>query len=248
MKQYKQKIKLTKNQKGFTLIEMIISVSIFVLVLVIAANIYLVINNTQRKVVTMQRIQSDTRYLFEAIAQEIRLGQINYDFYNNNDIDIHPSAADNTVLAVVNRSGNSVFFKLSSIGDKVQYCEVNEENNCALDDDSLWQNVTPEGVEVEHLRFIITPSADPFSEVSERECNNDSDCTGDYISYRCDIGGDDRCEYYSDGHNFQPKVQIVLKVRGTARSIAEESEMIMQTIVSSRIMPGKVQNNNYDQL
>jgi len=247
---------LRKNQKAFTLIEMIISVSIFVLVLVIATNIYLVINNTQRKVVTMQRIQSDVRYLFEAIAQEIRLGQINYDFYIDNGIDLHPSAGDdNTVLAVVNRSGDSIFFRLSSGGDKAQYCEIDADNDCDLLVEDNWQNVTPEGVEVEHLRFIITPSADPFTDdVMAVECNADSGKTGACASvygYSCPTSTDCLtvpcyCQYYADGQNFQPKVQIILKARGTARNIAEESEMIMQTTVTSRIISSEVKNNFYD--
>lgn len=243
---------LRKNQKAFTLIEMIIAVSIFVLVFVIATNIYLVINSTQRKVVTMQRIQSDVRYLFEAIAQEIRLGQINYDFYIDKEIDLHPSAGDNTVLAVVNRSGDSIFFRLS--GDKVQYCEIDADNDCDLSVDDNWQNVTPEGVEVEHLRFIITPSADPFTDVMAVECVADSGKIGacaTIYGYSCPISADCPaapcyCQYYSDGNNFQPKVQIVLKAKGTARNIAEESEMIMQTIITSRIISSEVKNNYYD--
>jgi len=247
MKQYKQKIKLTKNQHGFTLIEMIVAISIFVLILLIATNIYFIVNNTQRKVVTMQRIQSDVRYLYEAIAQEIRLGRINYDFYNDNGIDLHPNATEyNTVLAVVNRSGDSVFFRLSSGGDKVQYCEISIDNDCDLGDDSLWQDITPEGVVAEDLRFIITPSADPFTDTTGLPCSIDNDCIGNYISYRCDNIVDNRCEYHSDGNNFQPKVQIVLKTRGTAKNIIEESEMLMQTTVSSRILPGKAENINYD--
>jgi prepilin-type N-terminal cleavage/methylation domain-containing protein len=246
---------LKKNQKAFSLIEMIIAVSIFVLVLVIATNIYLVINNTQRKVVTMQRIQSDVRYLFEAIAQEVRLGQIDYDFYSENSIDFHPdSGTDNTVLAVVNRSGNSIFFRLSSSGDKAQYCEIDADNDCDLLVEDNWQNVTPEGVKVEHLRFVITPSADPFTDVTAIECVADSGKTGacaTVYGYSCSISADCPiapcyCRYYSDGHNFQPKVQIILKARGTARNIAEESEMIMQTTVTSRIISSEVKNNYYD--
>ncbi|XOU94481.1 MAG: PilW family protein [Candidatus Kerfeldbacteria bacterium] len=241
------------NNSGFTLIEMLIAISIFSLVLIVATNIYITINNSQRKVVTQQKIQDDIRFLFEAIAQEIRLGSINYDFYENNNINLHTGlgGSDNSILAINSQSGDEIFFRRSSDpfntnngqGNKVEYCTVNDFNDCALDDDTLWQSVTPAGVETLDLRFAITPSANPFVETSTVSCTSNAECD---LGYVCDTIDDYICEYDSDGQNFQPKVRFVLNSRGIGRNKGEESEILMQTIISTRIFTGAVQNLNYE--
>ncbi len=240
------------NNKAFTLIEMIVSLSIFVLIVLIVINVYMVINLSQRRTVEMQKLQSDTRYIFEAMAQEIRLGIIDYDFYSTASptFDLHPGAAiDNYILVLRNQSADRVFFRRSGangVGTAIQYCKETTAGDCELADGPGWQNVTPEGVRVTDLRFSITPSADPFAVVDPLSCTDDSDCIGDYASYRCDAVTDNRCEYFTDGDNFQPKVRINLQVQGLDTSITEEGRTLtMEPIISSRILQGSVRNENY---
>jgi len=234
-----------KSGAGFTLIEMIVALSVFMIIILIATNVYVVINNSQRKVATMQKIQDDVRYLTEVIAQDIRLGKINYDFYINKQIDLHPNASTPiSVLAVINQLGESVFY-WQAADNTVRYCQQESSTDCDLSDyESGWQNVTPESVEITELEFIITPSADPFTEVTERSCTTDGDCTSwdTYRSYRCN----GRCEYYTDGHNFQPKVRVIVKAQGRDKSIVEQSKINLQTIISTRPAQGTVKNTNYN--
>ncbi|MDD5040081.1 MAG: prepilin-type N-terminal cleavage/methylation domain-containing protein [Patescibacteria group bacterium] len=241
-----------KGSAGFTLIEMIISLSIFVMVGLLVINVYVIINASQRRTVAQQKLQSDTRYLFEAMAQEVRLGKIDYSFYSGTPaaIDLHPAAAtDNCILALTDQVGRSVFFRRTGDacdGSGVQYCEEVNLGDCALIGGTGWANITPANVQVQALRFSITPSADPFSTVAERSCDDDSDCASGYDSYRCDVAGDTRCEYYTDGDNFQPKVRIVFSAVSTDEKIPVAGRTIsMQTTVSSRILQGQVLNTNY---
>ena len=250
-----------KNRAGFTLIEMIIALSIFVLTVLIALNVYLIVNNVQRRTVAMQKVQDDVRYLFEALVQEVRLGRINYDFYadEDNGINLYPTVNGNNnyVLAVVNQQSESIFFRRSSSevdtndgqGDKVQYCQVDQINNidCDLADDGQWQDITPDGVKVDDLRFIITPSVDPYTEVGAGVLPDSCDETSNLcpFGYKCQT--DNKCKFYTDGGNYQPKVRIVLKTESTDTRIPEKSKSInMQTVISSRFFQGKVQNNNYE--
>lgn len=252
-----------KKQSGFTLIEMIIAMSLFVLVLVLATNVYFLINNSQRRVVAMQKVQDDVRYVFEAMAQEVRLDKINYSFYNTTGspglpVDLHPLAsAANYMLATTNQQGDQVFFRRSSsvadqndgLGTKVQYCQIllGATTTCEVDNDSLWEDVTPNGVEIVDLRFYITPSADPFTAITGQSCDaGNPNCTGTALSYRCDIA-QGRCEYYSDGRNFQPKVRMVLQARATDSNIPELSRTVhMQTTISSRSIQSKALNTYSD--
>jgi len=234
-------MKLKNNKSGFTLIEMLIAVSIFALVLIMATNIYMIINNSQRKVVTLQKIQEDVRFLFEAMAQDIRLSSINYSFYQDSNINIHPlrGGEQNSLLALLDQSGNQVFYRLGGSGnDKVQYCS----GDCSLLIDENWQNITPESVEIIDLGVVITPSANPFEEVAEGTCPG-----GNHIE--CDIGYaciSNECKYFNDGGNFQPKVFFSIHSMGVGRNIAEESELYMQSIISTRIFPGQVLNLNHE--
>jgi prepilin-type N-terminal cleavage/methylation domain-containing protein len=244
-----------KGNSGFTLIEMIIALSIFVIVILVAADIFVVINNSQRRVATMQKLQDDVRYLFESMAQEIRLGRINYAFYQDpngngsytNAIDLHPQAASPRVLAIINQAGEQIFFRFNSTVNAAQYCKLINPGDCTLTADTGWENVTPLGVKILHLSFFITPSADPFLDVAGYGCLTQIDCGGANAcqSYRWDSPAG-QCQYYSDGYNYQPKVRIILKTEGIAQATVEQSRITMETIVSTRIAAGKVQNTFHD--
>ena len=226
-----------KNNLGFTLIEMILALFIFVMVIVIVANIFVVINNSQRKVATMQKIQDDVRYIFESITQEIRLGTINYAYYTDHAIDLYPSGTtDNTILALINQSQQYIFYRL--FDGSIQYCSLADPNGTCD-----WQDVTPIGVTVTKLTFVITPSADPFVNMTATACTLDSQCSP---SYRCDTVTDHRCEYFTGGHNFQPHVTVLMKSEGSDATVAEQSRITMQTTVSSRLITSKVLNDTHD--
>ena len=234
-----------KNNFGFTLIEMLIAVSIFSLVLVAATNIYLIVNNSQRKVVTLQKIQEDVRFLFEAMAQDIRLSSINYDFYIDNNINVHPlrGGNDNSILALIDQDGTDIFYRLGGTGSEIQYCEVTETNTCSLSNADDWENITPDQVAINYLKFTIVPTADPYQEISPETCsggNNDM-CT---IGYHCAVS--DECLYSTGGENFHPRVTISVSSTGVGSNLAEDSKLIMQTTVSTRVFPGPVENLNYD--
>ena len=51
------------NNKGFTLIEMLIALSIFILVMLAGVNVYFVISTAQHRTVALQKVQDDVRYL-----------------------------------------------------------------------------------------------------------------------------------------------------------------------------------------
>lgn len=240
-------MKIFSQKKGFTLIEMILALSIFVLTVLVATSAYMLINRTQRRTVSMQKVQDDVRYLFEAVAQDVRLGKVNYDFYNSNSINLYPTAAANTVLAVFNQSNEQVFYRRSTDagGTTVQYCKGDPTTDCKLSGGTGWTDITPTGVTVLDLRFIITPSADPMADPTTLTCLTSDPCAGDCLSYQWNAGNG-RCEYYTDGGNYQPKVRIILKTRAGAADVAEQADIDMQTTISSRILQGRVLNNYHD--
>jgi prepilin-type N-terminal cleavage/methylation domain-containing protein len=68
-----------KNKKqinGFTLLEMMVALAIFLTVSLIATSIFLMTIKNQRKAFVAQNLQENGRYIIEAISKEIRMSSI----------------------------------------------------------------------------------------------------------------------------------------------------------------------------
>jgi len=72
-----------KNKKAFTLIEVLIASSIFVMVSALGASIFINISSSERKTALMNGIYEDARVITEIIAREIRNSAIDYEEYYN---------------------------------------------------------------------------------------------------------------------------------------------------------------------
>ena len=75
-----------KSGAGFTLMEILISASIFGIALVIAVGLFTSVSTAQRRVQVMTKLQGDTRYLMDVVSQEIRMNGIDYRWYTNGRI------------------------------------------------------------------------------------------------------------------------------------------------------------------
>ncbi|MDQ5901329.1 MAG: hypothetical protein QG580_44 [Patescibacteria group bacterium] len=68
------KIKNTKNNKGFTLIEVMISVGLFTVIMIIGITAILGVNNTYRKSRSMRAAIDNLSFIMEDMSRNIRLG------------------------------------------------------------------------------------------------------------------------------------------------------------------------------
>lgn len=69
------------RNKGFTLIEVLIASSIFAMVSIIGATIFMNISQSERKTSLTNAIYEDARVVMEMLAREIRAGTIDYEEY-----------------------------------------------------------------------------------------------------------------------------------------------------------------------
>ncbi len=63
------------NQKGFSLLEIMVAIAIFVIAILAAMNIFKNAIDTQRNAVAAQNTQESMRYVFEVISKELRLAK-----------------------------------------------------------------------------------------------------------------------------------------------------------------------------
>jgi len=74
--------KIKKNQKGFTLMEMVVAAGIFAIVSVVISQLFIMNSRAQRRGGISQKVQSDARVMMNQISDRIRYGTIDYAAYN----------------------------------------------------------------------------------------------------------------------------------------------------------------------
>ncbi len=68
--------KIKSNSAGFTLVEMIVSMSIFIMLFLAITGISLSVISTQRVIHSLQSIHEPGRFILESIAKEIRISSV----------------------------------------------------------------------------------------------------------------------------------------------------------------------------
>lgn len=152
------KIKFTTggnmNKKGFTLVEMMVVLAIFSVATVVVVDIFMMASRAERRTLAIQKIQSDARYSLEAMAREIKMDMIDYDYYGGTINEV-PSGT----LALRDQDDNQIIFKKSS-----ENCPAGT-TNClvvSVDGGTNWESVTTKGIDILDLKFYIDPAVDPF--------------------------------------------------------------------------------------
>ena len=74
-------ISTNKSQKGFTLIEAVVSASIFALAATSIAGVYIAVQRLNQRSASLQALQQNARYLSEDVTKIIRNGQVDYGRY-----------------------------------------------------------------------------------------------------------------------------------------------------------------------
>jgi prepilin-type N-terminal cleavage/methylation domain-containing protein len=70
MKKFFKKI---ENEKGFTLVELLVSAAIFSILILASTGIFVKIMNVQKKALAIQEVQDNISYTMEMISKEIRM-------------------------------------------------------------------------------------------------------------------------------------------------------------------------------
>lgn len=61
---------ITKNKKGFTLIEVMVSVTLFVVIMMAVTNIFKMVIDAQRNAIAAQNVQESLKYFLKSLAKK----------------------------------------------------------------------------------------------------------------------------------------------------------------------------------
>ncbi|MFA6394300.1 MAG: prepilin-type N-terminal cleavage/methylation domain-containing protein [Patescibacteria group bacterium] len=146
---YKKLIKTINNQKGFSLLEMVVAVGLFSVTILAASGIFQLVVNGQRSAVGAQNIQESLRYVFEVMSKELRDAQ--------QDDGVCEYAEDNEVYSAVN-GGEGLAFK-SKDGECVVY--FLEDGRIEASRDGEINYLTPQKILISSLNFTVDASSQP---------------------------------------------------------------------------------------
>ena len=110
--------KIANKKNGFTLIEIIITVSIFSVIMVVAIDSFIKVIQVNRQSIQAQDMQNNIRFLYELMSKEIKMAQkgdggCNSFFRNHIDAyggDYRLNHASRVYSTTIDNNGNSVLF------------------------------------------------------------------------------------------------------------------------------------------
>ncbi|MCF7796021.1 prepilin-type N-terminal cleavage/methylation domain-containing protein [Patescibacteria group bacterium] len=221
-----------KNQKGFSLIEVVVSTGIFAIFFIIIIDIFITTNNTQNKIKTSQNLKVDVKNILEKIILDIKSSEILYDFYISSETQNYIIQNPDYRLAL-ERDDKNVYYRLGTENcyEGVTTCIEYSE------DGTSWDSLTSRNINVEIFDIYISPKSNPFAYLplsnadclgdtyngnGACECSSTSDC---YLDQLCDAG---ICQ------NPEKMPIVTLVIRATSINSKEEESIEFQSTTSTR--------------
>lgn len=200
-------------QKGFTLVEMVITIFLFSLLIVVVSDVFSRAQQAQRRTVALQRLQDDMRFFMNKIASSVRSGSIAYDWYAAQQ-DPFTSDGSADILALTTFDGKKILVRRGKDITPAS-CDTDVSEPCVLlmseDNGVSWQQASSQDIRIEQLTFFVTPQKDPFPLEQQEDGSLD--------------------------YSAQSQPKVTLAVRAVSRVTGLRGElprMFLQTTVSTR--------------
>ena len=148
---------LIENRAGFTMVELLIALSIFVIVMGLGLSMYLSINRIQKKNLRANLVYSETRYWMDMLVDEIQSFAVHYD--SNLPYPAMPYPEDE--LLITNAEGKRVRYYLDDT-------DLDGFNDTLKRQTAISPPVTLSSPEIKmtRLHFYVDPLAESGTDLS----------------------------------------------------------------------------------
>jgi prepilin-type N-terminal cleavage/methylation domain-containing protein len=139
------------NKAGFSLMEMLLAVSIFVIIILSATRIFQLVVQGQRQAIAAYHVQENLKYFFEVMSKEVRMAKM------DTAGDCYPTyAVDQLYVA----EGDSLYFK-NFEGECVTYSIQTDEgiNRFRIERGTKGGYITTSNININSLKYDIKYSA-----------------------------------------------------------------------------------------
>lgn len=198
-----------KNRhNGFTLIEMVVSLGIFMLFIGLILNIFINLTATQQKTNSNRETVSEAKNILNLITTEAKEKSLDYNCY---DKDAATCGTIQDTLALISPNGlNRVIIKKECTENQCNLFQINQNKQNDLS--PTWfvgekTQLNSEKLRIKDIQFFITPIKNPF------DINNAAEASS----------------------QFQPIFHVILNLYRNNKSDPDNSPIIIQSSISSRI-------------
>ena len=139
--------KYYKNNRGVSLLELMVAMAIFSVLILLATGIFKMVVDGQRSAISAQNVQESMRYAMEKIGKEIRMAGIS-------NKDCLPSGSNRIFNKTTDANGNDqLFFKNKNGICVTYYLENNRLKTTVVGVNSDF--ITPAKIEVSNLKLYL---------------------------------------------------------------------------------------------
>jgi prepilin-type N-terminal cleavage/methylation domain-containing protein len=142
-----------KNKNGFTLIEILVSMALFIIIITAALNIFKLVIDSQRSAIATQNVEESLKYFLEVTGKEIRMAKRNVDGTCNLPVtDIYKttiSDATTDTLTFKNYHDQCVTYTLTTQTDGTKRFSITRAGVPGF--------ITPAKISIDELHFIVRP-------------------------------------------------------------------------------------------
>lgn len=145
-----------RDNRGLTLMELLVVMGVFSMTVAITSAIFLQANKAQRRVLALSSAQADLRFALEAVVREVRAGAIDYATYEAAGGVSVPAGR----LILKSASGHELEFYAETDSG---VCPTGISKCLAVRVDGVAQSITSSRILLEKMTFFVTPQTDPFT-------------------------------------------------------------------------------------
>lgn len=139
---------IKNNQKGLTIIEMVVATSIFIIAITIAVTILIGFLNNPALVADRQKVEKNCQFIMTQITHDFRNYQLDYDYY----VDLYGD--------IDNWADNAEIVLLDNNGEQIKYEYFN--GDILYEKDGFTTQLNDDIVEFNELYFSIRPLDNPW--------------------------------------------------------------------------------------
>lgn len=143
----------TRNKAGFSLMEVIVAVSLFAIIILSSTEIFRLVIKGQREAIASQNVQESLKYFFEVTSKEIRMAKRNEGFC--------PSLQFSQIFAV-NGEGNTLYFR--NYYDECVIYKLSLDGNSnrfSISRDLKEGFISPAKINLDDLTFVLNNTGQP---------------------------------------------------------------------------------------